>query len=243
LRHGDLKSALQITQVGLQDAEAIHNSSAMANGLRTLGRIYLRAGQFDAAGSILEKALKIHSETLDPVGAPMSRIALVRLRMEENDFSRALELLTDASEEASRHQLALADGLSRLLRAEAEYFLSKEVRADLIEAAEEIFRSSGYVLELCETALFFAQISIDREDSQLASKKLRQIKPTLESGGSLEQRAHGLYLHALIDALQGRKSDALLKLSSLELLAKNSVLPRVLAWCRQGRQKLGEAVK
>src|SRR5262249_23318705 len=133
LRHGDLKSALQITQVGLQDAEAIHNASATANGLRTLGRIYLRAGQQDAAGSVLEKALGIHVEPAHPVGTPLSRIALVRLRMEENDFSRALELLTTAGEEAGRHELALADGLSRLLRAEAEYFFSKEVRADLIQ--------------------------------------------------------------------------------------------------------------
>jgi tetratricopeptide (TPR) repeat protein len=242
LRHGDLKSALQITQVGLQDAESIRNSSATANSLRTLGRIYLRAGQHDAAGGVLAKALKMHVETCDPIGTPLSRIALARLRLEEEDVPQALEHLTRASEEAQHHELTLARGLSSLLRAEAEYLVSRQAPAELIQAAEESFRSSGFLSELCETVLFSARIALERGEIRPASEKLAQIEPTLQRAGSIEQRAHGQYLHALIDALEGKLPEAIERLSSLEILAKNSVLPRVAAWSREARQRL-EAVK
>ncbi len=238
LLYGDLKRALQITEVALQDAEAIHHPAATAGSLCMLGRIHLRAGQFPSAAETFARALELYRGAADPIGTPAALLDLARLSIAEGNLREARRQVAEGGGEADRHGLILVRAAARLL--EAEVLSAKSGAADPsgLEEAAEAFRSAGATLGLLEAELFSVQAAIQSGEFDDAAADLLRIDGTLKASGSREQVARARYLKALIDSRQGRTEQAVQALLSLDQLSINWVLPRIAADCRRTLNEL-----
>ncbi len=238
LRHGDLKSALQIAQVGLQDAEAIHHPCATASSLLALGRIYLRAGQVDDAAHVTEMALELHLEAVDPIGAPLSRLQLARVRIDQGQVQEARAHAEKAESEARRHGFVLARWLAALLQAEIAFLEDGRHETELVDAAEQAFQVSGHANETCELRLLAVRFAIDAGKHEYGAGILEKSAEILAAAGSHENQARARLLQALIDLARGLGDLAERRLIELEAFARNTVLPRVARQCKEALRQM-----
>ncbi|MBI4601170.1 MAG: hypothetical protein HY721_04335, partial [Planctomycetes bacterium] len=198
LRRGDLKRALPIVEVCLEEAGAAEHEWASANGLRMLGRIHLKAGLLAEAGRALTRALDLHVSSEDRAGAAMTRVWLARLRAAEGKLAEAVALAEAARADARRHGMAHAEGLAALALAEAKLLESPPAALGLLEAAAGLFRAGGYLYDLCEARLSQARAALvlDRADAAVAA--LSEVAPAIEQVGAAEQRAELARLQAAL---------------------------------------------
>lgn len=188
LLHGDLKSAFQVVELGLEAATAVRHAAASASCLKTLGRIYLRAGLIDESSRTLEQALDLHRSAGDIIGVTFTRLYLARLRIVQARLDEALEEAETAGLDAARFDLAMAKGMALLLAVEARFLQSREVNLPALQEAKTLFQSSGFPGLFCEARLLEARMVIAAGQPELGLQKLSEIEVVLEASGSQEQR-------------------------------------------------------
>ena len=241
--YGDLRSALHITQMGLEDAQAINNLPAMANNLRLLARIYYRAGQQEDARPVLERALALYRETTDVLGSALAHLFLARQLIAEGSSLRAGQQLQAASEQSASHPSPLLRGLEKLVRAEFMLATEQSLDAQLAEGAAQIFRDCEYRRELCDVELLRARAALQESDVEKAEPILERLTSLLEKPGSKEQKAERSFLAAIALAKGGRSGEALAQLESLGSAAKRDVFPALAKRCGETTEELSEQVQ
>jgi serine/threonine protein kinase/tetratricopeptide (TPR) repeat protein len=234
--YGDLKRALAITKQGLEDARTIKHLPAMANSLRLLGRIYLRANQEEDATEVLQRALAIQRDTGDSVESSMTRIHLARRFVVEGKILRAVQHLKDAEKDAER--CALASALHKLASAEVALSSSGVLDGGLVAAARETLRDSGYPRELLDAEILVVRGSLAAGDAEGASAALSRLNASLLAVGTTEQSAEVSYLRARLDILEGRTDDAARAIRELEHWASNNVFPQIVSRCLETSQEI-----
>jgi len=234
-RYGEAKSALLITQVGLQDAQALRHPTARANALRTLARIYHRAEQDRDALRVSREALEAHVKARDPLGVPLARVQLARLLAETRQFRESAQQTDEARAEAARHCLPLPQGLCHLLQAELAGTLSGRIDVRAVASACEIFQTSGYAHELCEARLLSVRAAIEEGDFFRGAQLLDAVRDIIAQSGSREHLARVRMLEALFELDRGNIEAARTRMAELEQEARNSVFPRI---ARQARDAL-----
>ncbi len=232
LRHGDVRSALLAAQAGLQDAETLRSPSARANALRTLGRIYLRAGQDADAEQVTREALDLHLTQGDTLGVPFSRVELARVLLSRGETGPARDQASRAKEEAQRIGIALAEGLALLLLAEVAARESDEAEDSLLASASEIFETSGYRYELCESRAWRCLRALTQGKVALATRVLETLAPCVATSGSEEHRLCLRLMQSLILLEEGNIVESLRSISDIETRARNAVLPRLAKMCK-----------
>ncbi len=231
--YGDLKTALQMTQVGLQDARNIHHLSATANSLRMLGRIYQRAGQPEDAQEVLNRAVSLHRDTGDVMGAPLSRICLARLHLAQSRPDLAEKELKEAQSVIEEYDLAFARGHYQLHLLEARLADTGELDITLVDRARSALEEGGFRRDLCDLELIACRGALESGDIARAKMTLNDLREPLAEFGSVEQKTEAAYVEALVEIAAGNHGAGALKLSEVRRMAKNSVFPEIAARCRE----------
>ena len=241
--HGDIKNALQITQISLQDAKSINHLSANANNQRMLGRIYMRANQMEDALDSLKMAVSVHRYSGDVIGGPLSRIFLAKLYLRSGDPEPALNHLSEAIHRAEKFGLVVATGLARLSIAEAKMQSTGILEVDQLEKAWNHLQAAGYLRGLCDVHLLRIQSSVATGEFDAARQNLATLKERIGAVGSNEQKAETVYWEAIIDVEEGEIQKGSKKLIELQRLAKDTVFPELESRCKTRIDELRQSLR
>ena len=240
--HGDIKTALRMTQVGLQDAKNIRHLSATANSLRMLGRIYRRAGQLEDAQDVLSRAVALHRDTGDVVDTPLSRIFLAKLYLAQNSADLAREELEQARSLIEEYDLAFARSHYLLHMVEANLITTGSLYQHDVVVARKALEKVGCRREICDLELICCQGALRRSDAGTSRQILTLLEEPLAAVGSEEQKAEAAYLDALVDIAEDNLNSGAYKLTEVGRLAKNAVFPEIATRCRERLTELQERV-
>jgi serine/threonine protein kinase/tetratricopeptide (TPR) repeat protein len=176
LRFGRYRRALQVTQAALQDAEALRNPTAIANSLRTLGRIFRFANELDDAHGVLVRAANLQNESRDVMSAVLCRIELASLYLERGDAESSKRLLADCEREARRHRLPFLQAQASLWLFAAQWKERRHYNETLIEFARSTLSSRGYALDYLELLRVQTEVAIESGRASLADALLAEME-------------------------------------------------------------------
>ncbi len=243
LLHGDLKRALQVTQISLEDAKSIDHVSANANSQRMLGRIYMRADQLDHALESLKMAVSLHQHCGDVVGHIVSRIYLAKLYVRRGEHQNAISHIETALQESERFQLRFAVGLGKLYLAEALYDSEGTRPRQLLEEAWVLFERGGFQRQLCDVLLLRYRAAIEHGDRVTADEERRRLEGYRQNVCSNEQAAEIVFLEAIGDLERGNIQVGATKLDQLRKLATDARLPWLAERCSETMTALRERLQ
>ena len=232
--YGDLKQALHIVELGLEDAQSLRHLSATALLLRLLGRIYRHAGQYDDADEVQEKALAIQRDTADIAGTCKTRLDIARRLIAEGRLEAARTHLDMGAMDSEQLDSPLLTGLLWLARIELALAAGQAVEATLTTQTHAALQRAGFAREAADVPLLLCRAELERGDTGAARAALEQFGDKfLTLGATNEQRAEHEFLTAKVEIAEGEVDSGRERLKRLKRWAANNVYPLFVERCEK----------
>ncbi len=197
LRCGKFREALQITQAGLQDAETLNNSAAIASNLRMLGRIYVFANELTDARRVLERSVEIQRESKDVLNSVLSSIHLARLQLEEGEIDSARQILAQCEKDARRHELPLLHAQANLWLFVAQWRGQRHYNETMIATARKLLVDHGFVADTIDCLMTQLEVAIEARRNEECEALFAEIEERTAADDMPDQRGELRYLRAL----------------------------------------------
>ncbi len=231
--YGKLKTALQVTQVGLEDAESIGHAVASASLLRLLGRIHGRAGQIDEAVSVLKRAAALHRGHNDCHGAPFTRLELARAHLFAEAFDLAKSHADQALEVAQKHGLRWILVRHASLSLEIELRQTGRIAPDGFHDLNSLLGDAPPARERIAAVLLRARSALGAGEGIVAHEAIESIETDLEKHGTSEQKMRAEFIRAAADLLGGDYNRTVPQIRRVKKHATDAVFPSIADDCAQ----------
>jgi tetratricopeptide (TPR) repeat protein len=234
----DLRSALHVAQMSLDDAKALKNLSAVANSRMLLGRIYHRAGQGNDAAEVFRRALGVYRELGDRTGLCLCQIHLTRNFIVEGNTLKAVEQVDHLKSELGPEVSSRVHALYKLTQAEVDFCASGKVDLAACQEAQSTLEEGGFKRDSLSIRLFACHVATSRSEFDKARSLLEELADPLEHIGSKEQQAEARLIRAHIEVGGGYCETAVETLNELSRWASRNVFPRLVDRCNDTSREL-----
>ncbi|MCZ6792372.1 MAG: tetratricopeptide repeat protein, partial [Planctomycetota bacterium] len=233
LRFGRFREALQVAQLGLEDAKTIDNLGAVSNSLRTLGRIYLTADEARHAEQTFKRALSVHEESGDAVSRGLSRLQLARFYLDVGDNLRARKHLDASRPDVESLGLPLLEGLFGLWSFVCLWREKGEYDKVGVDRALATFTRHGYHGELLDLLLAHSEVEIGALRYDEARTILENIRELTQEHRRPDLANEVSFILGRIYLRTGRENDAQTLLDAVRRRARDQHKLRLARLCEE----------